>query len=280
LWRACPVGGARRRDSPGAAMGKQVRQAARVPKAAVKQTQEQAEDGEVQQLSYIPADPEDPRLQLSGAVCTQDGKLDVAAYEDLQECYKGEPPPEKHPDLAHPGVRKGEVIPKGLRIWDDVERGSQRRDGAGWIAMHSSKLTGKTEKWFNIRTCGSWRLAFVLARLQRALWEHRGAAAAAARAPAPGGEAAGAGPVEPTTPKGKRRAPQADGPDTARKQRRGPEAPLVQEAASTGEEKEPEAAPQAKSAAQLRMEAMQERLRAKFATSASDAQADGKKVSE
>merc|ERR1711957_977416 len=27
------------------------------------------------------------------------------------------------------------------------------------------------EKWFNIQTCGSWRLAFLLARLQRIIWD-------------------------------------------------------------------------------------------------------------
>jgi len=262
-------------------MGKQVRQAVRMPKAAVKQGQDEAEDegqGEAQQLGFIPADPDDPRLQVAGAVCTEDGKLDLAAYEDLKECYKGEPPPEQHPDMAHPGVRKGEVVPKGLRIWDDVEKGLQKRDGAGWIAMHSSKCSSRTEKWFNIRTCGSWRLAFVLARLQRTLWEQRGAAAAAARAPAPGSEAAGAGPAEPSTPRGKRRAPQADAPDTGRKQRRAPGAQQVQDSAPSGEKGESEAAPQAKSSFELKMEAMRERLRAKQAQASSEPQESSDKA--
>jgi hypothetical protein len=59
-------------------------------------------------------------------------------------------------------------------MWDDVRAGSnaggKAKDGAGWVAVKSS-TSRKREKWFNIRTCGSWRLAFLLARLQRALWE-------------------------------------------------------------------------------------------------------------
>jgi len=33
----------------------------------------------------------------------------------------------------------------------------------------------KREKWFNIRSCGSWRMAFLLARLQRQHWDSRAA---------------------------------------------------------------------------------------------------------
>jgi len=186
-----------------------------MPKAATKESKDQDESEEkVETLSYIPRDPEDPRLQLSGAVCTEDGKLDVPAYADLQEAFKGEPAPSEHPDPARPGVRENETVPKGLRTWDDVAAGCQGKDGAGWIAMYSSKLSGKTEKWFNIRTCGSWRLAFLLARLQRGLWEQRGAAALA-RAPA-----SSSGEAEPSTPP-KRKAATGLGPETARKQRRG-----------------------------------------------------------
>mmetsp|Transcript_77682 Transcript_77682/g.227797 ORF Transcript_77682/g.227797 Transcript_77682/m.227797 type:complete len:264 (-) Transcript_77682:80-871(-) len=208
-------------------MGRQARHARPMPKAATKDAKDQDESEEkVETLSYIPSDPEDPRLQLSGAVCTEDGKLDVPAYMDLQEAYKGEPAPSEHPDPARPGVRENEVVPKGLRNWDDVAAGCQGKDGAGWIAMYSSKLSGKTEKWFNIRTCGSWRLAFVLARLQRGLWEQRGAATLSRS-----GEAAAA---EPTTPQ-KRKAATGTGPETARKQRKRPEgAELSGNSASAG----------------------------------------------
>jgi hypothetical protein len=110
---------------------------------------------------------------VDGAVCGSDGKIDIEAYEDIIQCWAGEPPPEKHPDPLHPGVRAGEEVPKGLRLWDDVRAGSGKlKDGAGWVAVKTAVgQKSKREKWFNIRTCGSWRLAFLLARLQRALWE-------------------------------------------------------------------------------------------------------------
>merc|ERR1712039_266728 len=48
------------------------------------------------------------------------------------------------------------------------------KDGAGWAAVRpKTQHEGKAEKWFNIRICGSWRLAFLLARLQRAHWDER-----------------------------------------------------------------------------------------------------------
>jgi hypothetical protein len=56
-------------------------------------------------------------------------------------------------------------------MWDDVRAGATTKSGAGWAAVKSSARFGKKEKWFNIRTCKSWRLAFLFARLQRALWE-------------------------------------------------------------------------------------------------------------
>mmetsp|Transcript_12769 Transcript_12769/g.28205 ORF Transcript_12769/g.28205 Transcript_12769/m.28205 type:complete len:247 (+) Transcript_12769:21-761(+) len=138
------------------------------------------EDGqELPELGFIPADPEDARLTVEGAVCSSDGKIDVESYQDLAAAFAGEPRPERHVFPEKPGVRSGEFVPKGLRTWDDVHAGSSNKDGAGWIAVRSSKRDGKKEKWFNIRTCGSWRMAFLLARLQRAIWEHGGRTQAA-----------------------------------------------------------------------------------------------------
>lgn len=122
-------------------------------------------------LGFIPADPADPRLRVDGAVCGADGKIDIEAYEDIMDCWKGEPSPQNHPNPLHPGVRNGEEIPKGLRMWDDVRAGNTGKDGAGWVAVKTSVRFGKKEKWFNIRTCRSWRLAFLFARLQREIWE-------------------------------------------------------------------------------------------------------------
>jgi hypothetical protein len=63
-------------------------------------------------------------------------------------------------------------------MWDDIRANAVNKDGsartgAGWVACRCSKDDGKQEKWFNIRTCGSWRMAFLLARLQRAHWDAR-----------------------------------------------------------------------------------------------------------
>lgn len=285
-------------------MGRQVRKAGRVPTAAAAETRqkdkEQKDEGqiteekqggaEVVQLGFLPADPEDPRLRPEGAVCKEDGKLNVDAYADLHAAYKGEPEPEKHPDPAHPGVRKGELIPKGLRIWDDVSAGNMTKDGAGWIAMYSTRARGrpeKTEKWFNIRTCGSWRLAFLLARLQRDLWERRGAAATAAAATAgdhamPGAAGAGAVPAaagsEPAaaTPKGKKRRSTAGLEETARKQPRRPgeesqpgqaHASVAAAVSEAGKEHAPALTP-----AQRRLEEMRARILAKQAAGQSEGQ--------
>lgn len=86
--------------------------------------------------------------------------------------WADEPPPETHPDPMHPGVRKGEEASNGLRVWDSCNYPSGKaKDGAGWVAVKVS-LRGNRLKRFNIRTCGSWRLAFLLARMQRDLWEN------------------------------------------------------------------------------------------------------------
>jgi len=126
-------------------------------------------------LGFIPADPKDPRLKVAGAVCGADGKVDIEAYEDIMQCWAGEPPPEAHPDSNHPGVRAGEGIPQGLHIWDDVRAG-KGGSSAGWVAAKDKPGPRgnviKMNKRFNIRTCGSWRLAFLLARLQHHIWEH------------------------------------------------------------------------------------------------------------
>lgn len=188
----------------------------------VKATARQDEDELFKELAALPEDPKDARLTVSGAVVGKDGKVDVAAYEDLQSAYAGEPPPSSHPYPDHPGVKSGEEIPQGLRIWDDLRAGHATKDGAGWIAKSTKKGDGQKEKWFNIRTCGSWRLAFLLARLQRQLWEAGKASSAASTAAAAGEEKAATDKAADTPPR-KRPAP-APTPTgkatTARKQAR------------------------------------------------------------
>lgn len=151
-----------------------------------------ARDSEVvESQRTLPDDPLDVRLTLEGAVVGKDGRINTAAYEDLHCWYAGEPSPDKHPLPEHPGVRRIEEVPKGLRIWDNTDISAsvqtKKKPGAGWmVVVDMTKKNGRrqeTQKWFNIQACGSWRLAFLLAKLQRDLWEHRGVARRGERAP-------------------------------------------------------------------------------------------------
>ena len=38
------------------------------------------------------------------------------------------------------------------------------------IPFHFMQRSFLQDKWFSLKTCGSWRLAFLLARLQRDIW--------------------------------------------------------------------------------------------------------------
>jgi len=104
------------------------------------------------------------------------------------------------------------MLPKGLRIWDDVRAGKEKNDGAGWIAARSpgGGDDKKREKWFNIKTCGSWRMAFLMARLQRQHWDSRATWLAA-----PAGSDAVRTPVK--RAKAKSPAPQEDGEKVAKR---------------------------------------------------------------
>lgn len=77
------------------------------------------------------------------------------------------------------GVRDGEEVPPGLKIWND-------KKGAGWIAEFKEPKGKSQSRWFNVRSWGSWRFAFLLAKLQRAVWEGQGAESAEARPSAAG----------------------------------------------------------------------------------------------
>lgn len=91
------------------------------------------------------------------------------------------------------------------------------KKGAGWIA--EIKVNGKSQsRWFNIRTYGSWRLTFLLAKLQRFVWEAQ-VAASEAEAPAAAPSAApsavpSAAPVAEAP--AAEEAPSAKAPPTAR----------------------------------------------------------------
>jgi len=179
----------------------------------------------------FPADPVDSRLTLEGAIFSQDGKLDINSYEDLLPHFAGEVPPAQHPDPKYPGLRRGELLPKGLRIWDDVRAGAETNAGAGWIAARSpgGGDDKKREKWFNIRTCGSWRMAFLMARMQRQHWDSRAIWLAA-----PAGADVVRTPVK--RAKAKSPAPQ-DGEKTAKRTKTAGAAENQKSADSTGQSK-------------------------------------------
>lgn len=127
---------------------------------------------------YFPPDPEDIRFSVEGAICNDNGKIQVSAYKDLMSIFEDEISYDLHPDPSRPGLRQSEIddigisqLQKGLRPWRD-------NNGRGWIA--SRKLdNGKTQSaWLSAVTLGSWRLALLLARLQIQVWESDDTAAA------------------------------------------------------------------------------------------------------
>jgi len=130
-----------------------------------------------------PRTPDDPCLVPSGAVVVQEGpgegRLCDSAYVGFISHFANEVAADRHPHVHAPGLGANEIHPEGLKLWDDAPAAAftpRGQRGAGWIACKPVRLEGQDkpeEKWFNIRTWGSWRLAFLLARLQRKVWESR-----------------------------------------------------------------------------------------------------------
>ena len=127
------------------------------------------------QLQYC----EDPRLDMAedtcrlsvrGAVVAADSMLDEAAYRDPAQLFSGYPDPKVHVRLdsnAPPGVMPefGDVVgEKSLTHWSNAaDRGwkvSHVPDGGGAVSFRK----------FSARSLNSWRLAYLLARLQLQLW--------------------------------------------------------------------------------------------------------------
>eukprot|EP00931_Biecheleriopsis_adriatica_P035713 TRINITY_DN20579_c0_g1_i2.p1 TRINITY_DN20579_c0_g1~~TRINITY_DN20579_c0_g1_i2.p1 ORF type:complete len:1512 (+),score=393.14 TRINITY_DN20579_c0_g1_i2:681-4538(+) len=137
----------------------------------------------------VPTDPfmleEDPALKLEGAVCDAYGglvntyyKRFIQAFKDAERAIVDMAAPS---NVKRPGVRSGETMPDGIRFWDDCQskkRGitdhTKQQWGAGYIAYPlSAEDKKKGSKWFNVKTWGSWRMTFVLARLQHQVWKKR-----------------------------------------------------------------------------------------------------------
>lgn len=122
-----------------------------------------------------PATPADPRLEPPGAALhaggSEEGRLVDSVYKVFVPWFERESAAESHPHPHLPGLGADEVKMDGLKVWNDS---GKERGGAGWIAVSPVVKPGQNhheEKWFNIDTWKSWRLAFVLARLQRKVWE-------------------------------------------------------------------------------------------------------------
>lgn len=123
----------------------------------------------------FPPLPADPRLEPRGALVHAEGpeagRLVDGAYKVFVPWFEREGAAESHPHPHLPGLGADEVKLDGLKVWNDS---GKERGGAGWIAVSPVVKAGQShheEKWFNIDTWKSWRLAFVLARLQRKVWE-------------------------------------------------------------------------------------------------------------
>mmetsp|Transcript_12649 Transcript_12649/g.20962 ORF Transcript_12649/g.20962 Transcript_12649/m.20962 type:complete len:1546 (+) Transcript_12649:83-4720(+) len=165
----------------------------------------------------------DAALQPEGAVCNENGILVRSYYTRFIEAFR-----EKERscvDLTtgtvnrRPGMRQNEEWPPGFRFWDDTKNNKVRRKvkvkgskvakqvwGAGWIAPYPfPKREGHaTSQWFNVRRWKTWRLAFLLARLQSAVWHAKGRADG----------------LEPCIRTPVKRKQKADAPDSGTKQRK------------------------------------------------------------
>mmetsp|Transcript_110435 Transcript_110435/g.263251 ORF Transcript_110435/g.263251 Transcript_110435/m.263251 type:complete len:1337 (+) Transcript_110435:32-4042(+) len=140
-------------------------------------------------LEPVTIDPflleEDPSLKVEGAVVDDFGVLVTSYYKRFIQAFKDAE--KARADVAaptglkRPGVRAGEAVPENIRFWDDSlgrRKGvvhSKESWGAGYIAkpVKQDDLKRGGSKWFNVKTWGSWRMAFVLARLQQQVYQKR-----------------------------------------------------------------------------------------------------------
>ena len=117
-------------------------------------------------FTYFLEESDEPRMTVKGAilVVNSGGKLDVNGYMILKHLFADTVPREQHPVPSKPGVKEDEQEQtENLRWWSDAK-------GEGWIAKGPNMGTRTKDKWFNAHKCGSWRLAFLLAKLQRDIW--------------------------------------------------------------------------------------------------------------
>eukprot|EP00929_Paragymnodinium_shiwhaense_P002416 TRINITY_DN102658_c0_g1_i1.p1 TRINITY_DN102658_c0_g1~~TRINITY_DN102658_c0_g1_i1.p1 ORF type:complete len:535 (+),score=96.36 TRINITY_DN102658_c0_g1_i1:67-1671(+) len=103
---------------------------------------------------------DDPRLTVAGAVYNSQGDLDVSAYADLVD---------KFSDDASSQPEDSGVEDDGLLL-----RLSKQPKDRGWVAKHPSRRVQWgyfDRKFFRTAKWKSWRLTFLLATLQREVWQ-------------------------------------------------------------------------------------------------------------
>jgi len=112
----------------------------------------------------FPLVPEESRLTAEGAAVGPFGFLERLAYVDLIPYFANEPSEDLHPIPTTPGINVEEIdMCNGLSIWSDDT-------SEGWIATSLGKPLKSNR--FSLEEWGSWRLTFLLAWLQRAVWCH------------------------------------------------------------------------------------------------------------
>jgi len=134
----------------------------------------------------------DAAFTVKGAVCDENGWLHEKYYKRFVQAFAEKEgvkakDSSTHPYPNRPGVREGEEF-GALRVWNDANKiiGAALRKkikitvnwsdswGAGWICDHPLQQDVKYKsRWFNIKTWGSWRLVYLLTRLQLRIWQER-----------------------------------------------------------------------------------------------------------
>ena len=111
------------------------------------------------QVQCYPKDLDEAIMTIEGAKVDACGKLEVSSYMSFKDYFANESLRIDHPVRENPGTKEDEQDQlTGLKWWSDAR-------GKGWI----TKCKNQT-KWFSAVRLGSWRYAFVLARLQRDIW--------------------------------------------------------------------------------------------------------------
>merc|ERR1712224_326592 len=96
---------------------------------------------------------DNPVLKAERAVCNAKWLLDDAVYKPFVQAFRDKEgvaatSRSAHPQPLRPGLRVDEVLPEGLRMWDDTLRKEvpakwEDKWGAGWKVEHPAPLDQK-----------------------------------------------------------------------------------------------------------------------------------------